>query len=179
MPWPSNTRAWSPGGEQVVAVERDHPHNPICTGAAARAGARAAAAAQFGLGRAVVAGDDERLCLVQHAAQLDQVVIADAPFAAQGHQALHAAQADAGDTRQQRRFCAVHVQREHLAVGQRPGQLGVDVQRQVAALAQQLTGLVAVATQQEVGLVQAVLAQQRRAARGTLPGLSGIGLNAE
>eukprot|EP01032_Pedospumella_encystans_P035956 gene35956-40663_t len=64
------------------------------------------------------------------------------------------------------RIGAVQVHREMLAVGQRPGQLGIDVQRQVAGLraigGQQLADPEAVAAQQKVGLVQAVLALHGR-----------------
>ena len=85
---------------------------------------------------------------------------------AQGHQALGAEHADAGHAGDHRHFGAVQVHREVLTVVQRPGQFGVDIQRQVAGAAKQLRGTKAVAAQKKVGLVQAVLAQQWRRGKG-------------
>ena len=80
--------------------------------------------------------------------------------------AVHRARAHARHPQQFLAGGAVHVHRETLAVGQRPGQLRVHVERQVAGgVRGQFRRLEPVEAQQPVGLVQPVLAQQRRGAR--------------
>src|SRR5690606_21522644 len=73
---------------------------------------------------------------------------------------------DAGDACDQRRLGTVQVDRKVLAIGQRPGELGIDVQRQVAWPGKQFAGTETIATHEKVGLVKAMLAQQWRRFEG-------------
>jgi hypothetical protein len=100
-------------------------------------------------------------------------------------QALHRLHAEAGHAQQHLARRGVHVDREALAVGQRPGELRVDIERQhagrsVGGRGHDLVVLEAVEAHQPVGLVQPVLAhQRRRGKRQRGRAASGIGLKAE
>ncbi len=73
---------------------------------------------------------------------------------------------------------AVDVEREALAVAQRPGELRIHVQRQHAVIViDDLVGVEAVEAHQPVGLIQPMLADQRRGAQRQRT--AGIGDRAE
>ena len=57
---------------------------------------------------------------------------------------------------------AVDVEREAVAVAQRPGELWIDVERQHRAVVDDLTDIETVEPHQPVGLVEPMLAQQGR-----------------
>jgi len=114
----------------------------------------------------VVAGDEKRLGLGQHAAHAGQVFEANLAFTTQVHQALGGAQADTWDARNKRGFGAVQIKGKHLTMLQGPSQLGVDIQRQMAGAFEQFIGAEAIAAQQEIRLVQTVLTHQRRRGQG-------------
>ena len=108
-----------------------------------------------------------------------------AAHAARGQQAVHRLHAKAGHAQQQFARGGVEVDRKTLAVRQRPGQLGVHVQRQHAGLAawvalagrHDLVVGEAVKAHQPVGLVQPVLAH--RGWRGQWQGAGRVGDGAE
>ena len=83
-----------------------------------------------------------------------------------GEQFVDRPGAEAGHPQQLFARGAVHVEREEVAMLQRPGELRVDVERQIAALfrrARHLARGIAVKAHHPVGLVEPVLAEQRRA----------------
>ena len=96
-----------------------------------------------------------------------QIGHAQAPCAPRHEQARDGAHAEARHAQQQLARGAVEVDRKALRVRQRPRSLGIEVKRQHAAgLRRNLVGGKAIEAQQPVGLVQPVLAQQRRRLRG-------------
>ena len=114
-------------------------------------------------------------------AQAFQVGPAQLAPAPGGQQFVDRWHAQAGHAQQQLARGGVEVDGKALAVGQGPGQLGVVLQRQHAlaggARGHQLAGLEAVEAHQPVGLVQPVLAHQRRGDQRQLG--AGVGDGAE
>ena len=118
---------------------------------------------------------------LQRRPQARKVVHAQLALAARIHDALDVACAQPGYAQQHLARRRVEVDREAIRVAQRPCQLGVDVQVEHAALPRNVCHdflhVEPVEPQQPVGLVQAVLAQQRRRAQRQLGG--GIGNGTE
>ncbi|MNV44161.1 hypothetical protein D3C71_1359100 [compost metagenome] len=108
-----------------------------------------------------------------------QVGMPQAAHAAGGQQAVHRLHTKPGHAQQQFARRGVQVDRKTLAVRQRPGQLGVHVQRQHALLRCRHDLVVgeAVKAHQPVGLVQPVLAH--RGWRGQRQGAGRVGDGAE
>ena len=108
-----------------------------------------------------------------------QVGMPQASHAAGGQQTVYRLHTKAWHAQQQLARGGVQVHRKTLAVRQRPGQLGVHVQRQHAHLrgGNDLIVGEAVKAHQPVGLVQPVLAHRGR--RGQRQGARGVGDGAE
>ncbi len=108
-------------------------------------------------------GGDERGDLGQRQAEAGEVVHAQLAVAAGGEDGGHRFQADAGDTEQHLLRGRVDVDRELFAVGERPGELGVDREIEIAGRVRLEFGCCeAVVPHEPIGLIQPVLAHQRR-----------------
>ena len=152
--------------------------------AAARFGAtsaRRSARSVSSVGRQSAATMNGRTLAIDKRQPRDVVEPQLAP-AARCEDALDRLGAEPGHAQQHLPRRAVDVDREAVAKLERPGELGVDVERQHAVVvgrADDLRRREAVEAHQPVGLVEPVLAHQRRALERQHGAASGIGLKAE
>jgi hypothetical protein len=117
---------------------------------------------------------DEGARLLEGRAHAHEVVVADRAVAARPEDAVHRAAAEARDAQERLAPRSVHVHGELLAVAQRPGELGVHGEIEVAAR-RDLLGRELVEAHEPVGLVEPVLAQEGRLDQRKLGGRVGDG----
>ena len=130
--------------------------------------------------RLVIGDDDEGQHLGDRHMQAVEVGGADAAHPARQQQAAHRLDAEPRHAQQQLLRRPVQVDRELLAVRQRPAQLGVDLERQHAVgVAHDLVVAEAVEAHQPIGLVERCSRTNGGARNGRARAASGIGLKAE
>lgn len=112
--------------------------------------------------RPVIAEHDERQRLVAGHVQPRQIGKAYRGGAPRRDDALDCLGAEARHAQELLAAGTVDVEREAIAVAQRPGELWIDVERQHGAVVDDLADVKTVEPHEPVGLVEPVLAQQWR-----------------
>jgi hypothetical protein len=126
----------------------------------------------------VVAGDDEGEAFFEVYPHFDEVGEADGAVAAYGDDALGIPDSKAGNADEEFEGGAIDVEGEGAAVAEGPRELGIDVEIEVwIVLGSDLVDVVTVEAHEPVGLVEAMLADERRGLEWETGG--GVGDGAE